>query len=53
MLKQRWKILAFGIIMQYVHGIFTQLAHRMHSPKEEPLNDVGFMLTPVSTQCPR
>ena len=47
MLRQRWKILAFGLIMQYVHGIFTQLAHRMHVPSEEPLNDIGFMLTPV------
>lgn len=47
MLKQRWKILLFGIIMQYVHGIFTQLAHRMHRPQEEPLHDVGFDLTPV------
>ncbi len=33
--------------MQYVHGIFTQLAHRMHRPQEEPLHDVGFDLTPV------
>lgn len=48
MLKQRWKILLFGIIMQYVHGIFTQLAHRMHQPQREPLHDVGFDLTPVS-----
>ena len=47
MLRQRWKILAFGLIMQYVHGIFTQLAHRMHVPSEEPLNDIGFMITPV------
>lgn len=34
--------------MQYVHGIFTQLAHRMHQPQDEPLHDVGFDLTPVS-----
>mmetsp|Transcript_4560 Transcript_4560/g.9816 ORF Transcript_4560/g.9816 Transcript_4560/m.9816 type:complete len:436 (-) Transcript_4560:771-2078(-) len=46
MLKQRWKILVFGIIMQYVHGIFTQLAHRMHKPQEVPLHDVGFDMTP-------
>lgn len=50
MLKQRWKILLFGIIMQYVHGIFTQLAHRMHQPQREPLHDVGFDLTPVSNR---
>jgi len=48
MLKQRWLIILFGIIMQYVHGIFTQLAHRMHQPQAEPLHDVGFDLTPVS-----
>ncbi|EFJ40981.1 hypothetical protein VOLCADRAFT_84244 [Volvox carteri f. nagariensis] len=46
LLKQRWKVLLFGIVMQYVHGIFTQLAHRMHQPQVEPLHDVGFDLTP-------
>nr|BBC28460.1 hypothetical protein, homolog of Volvox carteri MTF1733/MTM1058 [Yamagishiella unicocca] len=46
LLKQRWKILLFGLVMQYVHGIFTQLAHRMHQPQEQPLHDVGFDLTP-------
>jgi hypothetical protein len=51
MLRQRWKIIVFGIVMQYVHGIFTQLAHRMHQPQEEPLHDVGFALTPVSEPC--
>jgi len=45
MLRQRWMIMAFGIVMQYVHGVFTQLAHRMHKPQEEPLHDVGFALT--------
>ena len=62
MLKQRWKILFIGISMQYVHGIFTQLAHRMHQPLEEPLHDIGFVLTPVRSHvqlrmhrwtCPR
>lgn len=46
MLKQRWKLILFGVIMQYVHGIFTQLAHRLHEPQEEPLPDLGFELTP-------
>nr|BCL66110.1 hypothetical protein [Volvox africanus] len=46
LLKQRWKVLLFGIVMQYVHGIFTQLAHRMHKPQDKPLHDVGFDLTP-------
>ncbi|GLC41044.1 hypothetical protein PLESTB_000949300 [Pleodorina starrii] len=45
LLKQRWKVLLFGIAMQYVHGIFTQLAHRMHQPQDQPLHDVGFDLT--------
>lgn len=48
MLKQRWKLILFGVIMQYVHGIFTQLAHRLHEPQKEPLPDLGFELTPVS-----
>lgn len=47
LLKSRWKTIVFGLIMQYVHGIFTQLAHRMHQPQDEPLHDVGFDLTPV------
>ncbi len=47
MLKQRWLIIVFGIVMQYVHGVFTQLAHRMHQPQEEPLHDLGFDMTPV------
>jgi hypothetical protein len=47
MLKQRWRIMLFGIVMQYVHGIFTQLAHRMHRPTAEPIRDMGFLLTPV------
>ncbi|KAF5838289.1 hypothetical protein DUNSADRAFT_3085 [Dunaliella salina] len=46
MLKQRWLIILFGIVMQYVHGIFTQLAHRMHQPQAQPLHDIGFDLTP-------
>ncbi|GAX73588.1 hypothetical protein CEUSTIGMA_g1039.t1 [Chlamydomonas eustigma] len=46
-LKQRWPMILFGLIMQYVHGIFTQLAHRMHTqPLERPLHDIGFDLTP-------
>jgi sphingomyelin synthase-related protein 1 len=46
MLRQRWMILLFGIVMQYVHGIFTQLAHRMHQPQPQPLPDLGFRMTP-------
>ena len=47
LLKARWKQVLFGAIFQYVHGIFTQLAHRMHQPLEEPLGDIGFRYLPV------
>lgn len=42
LLKARWKQVLFGALFQYVHGIFTQLAHRMHEPQEQPLGDIGF-----------
>jgi hypothetical protein len=51
MLKQRWMLIVFGLVMQYVHGIFTQLAHRMHEPHDDPLPDLGFELTPVSARA--
>ena len=47
LLKARWKQVLFGAIFQYVHGIFTQLAHRMHRPQAEPLHDIGFAYLPV------
>jgi hypothetical protein len=47
MLKARWKQVLFGAMFQYVHGIFTQLAHRMHQPQEQPLGDIGFRFLPV------
>lgn len=37
----------FGALFQYVHGIFTQLAHRMHQPQAQPLGDLGFKYLPV------
>lgn len=46
LLIARWKQVLFGALFQYVHGIFTQLAHRMHQPQEEPLGDLGFRLMP-------
>lgn len=49
LLKARWKQVLFGALFQYVHGIFTQLAHRMHQPQEQPLGDVGFKYLPVGT----
>lgn len=48
MLFQRVTIISLGVVMQYVHGLFAQLAHRMHQPQNEPMHDVGFNLTPVS-----
>lgn len=36
------------LLLQYVHGIFTQLVYRFHVPAEQPLPDTGFALTPVS-----
>lgn len=46
LLKARWKQILFGAIFQYVHGITTQLAHRMHQPQEQPLHDIGFIYLP-------
>jgi hypothetical protein len=42
----------FGLLMQYAHGVFTQLAHRLHQPSPEPLRDIGFQLTPVGQAPP-
>jgi len=36
--KERWKIILAGAAFQYVHAIFTQLAHRMARPTPEPLH---------------
>ncbi|KAK9826213.1 hypothetical protein WJX74_000374 [Apatococcus lobatus] len=47
MLLQRWKPIFFGAAFQYVHGIFTQLASRMHVPQEVPLPDLGFSIFPA------
>lgn len=47
-LRETWWIILIGILMQYVHGIFTQLAHRLHTPAAKPLQDLGFDLLPVS-----
>ncbi|KAK9868664.1 hypothetical protein WJX84_008619 [Apatococcus fuscideae] len=47
MLLQRWKPIIFGAAFQYVHGIFTQLASRMHAPQDVPLPDLGFRIFPA------
>lgn len=44
--KERWKTILAGAAFQYVHAIFTQLAHRMARPTAEPLHDLGFTLLP-------
>jgi hypothetical protein len=49
LLRSRWHIILVGLAFQYVHGIFTQLAYRMHQPAAQPLHDVGFQLIPVSS----
>lgn len=51
LLRDRWKLILFGACFQYVHGISTQLAHRMHQPMNQPLHDIGFSLLPVSHLC--
>lgn len=42
----------FGALFQYMHGIFTQLAHRMHQPQAQPLGDIGFKYLPVRACMP-
>eukprot|EP00890_Picochlorum_soloecismus_P005907 jgi/Picsp_1/6317/NSC_03666-R1_inositol phosphorylceramide synthase 1 len=46
LLLARWKQVLLGAMFQYVHGMSTQLAHRMHRPQEEPLGDLGFTYLP-------
>lgn len=46
LLRSRWHIILLGLAFQYVHGIFTQLAYRMHQPTGQPLHDIGFELIP-------
>ena len=48
LLRDRWKLILFGACFQYVHGIATQLAHRMHQPMNQPLHDIGLSFLPVS-----
>jgi hypothetical protein len=48
LLRSRWPIILGCLAFQYVHGISTQLAYRMHQPAAAPLHDVGFALLPVS-----
>ena len=48
LLRDRWKLILFGACFQYVHGMATQLAHRVHQPMRYPLHDVGFAVLPVS-----
>lgn len=50
LLRDRWKLILFGACFQYVHGIATQLAHRLHQPANQPLGDLGFTVLPVGYQ---
>jgi hypothetical protein len=47
MLIKRWKTLLLCICLQYVHGLFAQLAHRLHKPLPHPLEDLGYQILPV------
>lgn len=47
-LRTQWWVILLCAIFQYVHGIFTQLAYRVHQPAPEPLPDLGFKVLPVS-----
>lgn len=49
LLRTRWHIILACLLFQYVHGIFTQLAYRMHRPGH--LHDLGFEVIPVSRSC--
>lgn len=46
LLRDRWKLILFGACFQYVHGMATQLAHRVHQPMRYPLHDIGFAVLP-------
>ena len=46
-LRTQWWVILRCAIFQYVHGIFTQLAYRVHVPAPEPLPDLGFKVLPV------
>jgi hypothetical protein len=49
LLRTRWHIILACLLFQYVHGIFTQLAYRMH--RSGHLHDLGFEVIPVSRSC--
>lgn len=51
LLRSRWPTILGGLLLQYCHGVFTQLAYRMHRPATEPLHDLGFSILPVSIRC--
>lgn len=46
LLLARWKTIFLGLLFQYVHGVFVQLAHFMHRPALTPLHDIGFEILP-------
>eukprot|EP01025_Chloroclados_australasicus_P023883 TRINITY_DN24071_c0_g1_i3.p1 TRINITY_DN24071_c0_g1~~TRINITY_DN24071_c0_g1_i3.p1 ORF type:complete len:314 (-),score=10.04 TRINITY_DN24071_c0_g1_i3:545-1486(-) len=46
LLKKKWKVILLCAMFQYVHGMFTQLAYRLHRPQAEPLHDMGFEILP-------
>lgn len=51
LLRSRWPTILGCLMLQYCHGVFTQLAYRMHRPATESLHDLGFSILPVSIRC--
>ena len=49
-LRTQWWVILLCAIFQYVHGIFTQLAYRVHHPAPQPLPDLGFKALPVRVE---
>jgi hypothetical protein len=45
LLLENWKIILFGLVFQYVHGVGARVAHYQHHPGPL-LHDVGFELLP-------
>lgn len=45
LLKERWKLILFCLIFQYLHGLAARAVHYLHRPGPV-LQDIGFILLP-------
>ncbi|KAJ7540285.1 hypothetical protein O6H91_10G007700 [Diphasiastrum complanatum] len=45
LLLEKWKFLLFGIVFQYIHGVFAKVVHYLHRPAPL-LPDIGFVILP-------